>query len=447
MISLVVARTDLSDVTDTSVFKKILAATSRELDEAYYQMTRLNDLFDLQKAAGEDLDERAKEIQPGTMKRIQARRAVGTVVFTRVATVGDVIIPVNTLLKTADGKIFKTTLQSVILNGQHNSVSVPTIADVAGADGNVPGNTIIKFGSKIPGVDSVTNGTAFSQGRDQETDDSFRTRILNFISSLSRCPPQALEFAAVGTEDTVSGKAVIFAHIFEDPVNLGLVTLYIDDGAGTAATLGTPVVGEIVTANLTGPPPGAAVGGEEFLYLASTTIDIDGSAFTISSNLRGSLTLGTNVFVNPASGLLFFSPPLSTGEIITAGYTPFSGLIPAVQKVVDGDPDDRANFPGFRAAGVLVRVLSPIVVTPTVEAILSLSPGVDRDTAVADATAAVEDYINNLGISGDIIRNKLIERIMEVDGVTDVDLSIPTGNVVILDNQIPRIAGSDIDIN
>lgn len=449
-ISLVVSRSRLSDVTNTSDFGKVLKATSRELDEAYFQLTRLTDLFDLSQASGEDLDERAKEIQPGTLKRIKARRAVGTIVFSRnSSTVGDVTIPTGTIVKTAAGILFRTTLQGAILNAQASSTAIPVTAENPGAVGNVPAGTIVKFASKPAGVDSVTNAAGMTQGRDKEADDAFRQRLRNYLASLSRCPVQALEFAAVGTEDPVSGKAVAFAHIFEDPVDAGKVTLYIDDGAGTASTLGTPVVGEVVTANLAGPPAGSAIGGEEFLKLTQKPIDKDGSAFTVTSSIRGALTLGTNVYLNPVSGLLFFDPPLAAAEVITASYTPFIDLIPVVQKVIEGDPDDRQNFPGYRAGGVRVRVLSPVVVTQGVEAVLTLATGTDRDTAVAAAQDAVMDYINNLGISGDVIRNKLIERIMEVSGVTDVNMTIPASNTpgIILDNQIARTSLSNISIS
>lgn len=447
MISLTVARSNLSDVADTSSFKKVLAASSREIDEAYYQMTRLNDLFDLQKAAGEDLDERAKEIQPGTLKRIQALRAIGSVVLSRFnSTIGDVVIPNGTVLKTADGKVFRTTLQGVILNTQNNSAAISVTADVAGAAGNVSAATIVKFGSKIPGVDAVSNPAGLTQGRDKEADDSFRARIINFISSLARCPPQALEFAAVGTSDPVTGKTVVFAHVFEDPVTLGLITLFVDDGAGTAGTLGAPIPAEVVTAGLAGPPPGAAVGGEEFLSLAFHPLDIDTSPFVITSNLRGALVVKTTVFVNPASGRLFFNPPLAPGEIITAQYTPWIDLIPVVQKVIDGDVDDRTNFPGYRAGGVLVRVLPPVVTEVQVQGVLTVASGVDRPTAITGAQNAIQDYINNLGISGDVVRNKLIEVIMEVSGVTDVNLTVPLSNVIILDEQIPRTNLANINI-
>lgn len=431
-IGRLVSRTQFSDVSDASIAKNLLAADAREQDEAYFQMTRLRDLFDLRTAAGEDLTERAQEIAPNTLVRLPASFAIGNVTFGRTGTSGTVIIPSGTVVKTSDGTEFRTTLQGQITAASSTSAPVPITAVAPGAEGNVPPGTIIRFSSKPPGVDTVTNGVGTTQGRDLESDDAFRERARNYIASLSRCTPQALEFAAIGLTDATNGRSVEFARVFEDPIDRGNVTLYIDDGAGTAAENGTPISGEVLIAS--------ALGGEEFLTLSTAPINF-GLGLTITSSTRGVLTLGVDYFVNPASGRIFFNPALATLEQITADYTPYINLIPTVQNVIDGDPNDRRNFPGFRAAGVLVQVLSPAVVPVSVEGILSIE-NVDRTTVIANAQQAVLEYVNGLGISGDIVRNEIIERIMGVNGVVDVDLILPTSNITILDDQIPRITST-----
>lgn len=436
-IGRMVARTDLSDVSDASIIKNILAANARELDEAYYQMTRLRDLYDLRRAAGEDLDERAAEIPPNTLSRLRASRAVGQVIFGRTGSTGTISIASGTVVKTGDNTAFRTTEQGFILNGATSSAAVSIVAVSPGEEGNVPADTIVRFSSKIPGVDTVTNPTATTQGRDQESDDAFRQRIRNYIASLSRCTPDGLEFVAVGTVDPVSGKSVQFARLFEDPLNPSYATLYIDDGAGTAADLGSAVSGEVVIAS--------ALGGEEFLSLLNVPISLD-AGLTVTSSYRGVLSRGADYHVNTASGRLFFAPALTVGEQITADYTPFANLIPEVQKVVDGDPSDRLNYPGYRAAGVSVTVLSPTVVPVDIEGVLKVK-NVSKADAIANAQLEVLDYVNSLGISGDVIRNEVIDRIMGVDGVVDVQLDLPAANINILDNEIPRIsAASNINL-
>jgi uncharacterized phage protein gp47/JayE len=456
MATRVIARTNLTDLIDSSAMKQILAAFAREIDDVYFQLTRLNDLYDLRRAAGDDLDARAKEIQPGTLRRLGALKAIGQIVFSRSSnTLTTITIPAGTVVKTADGVSFTTTEQTQItatspqqIAGHgvgRDSSAVSATANTAGVAGNVGTGAVVAFSSKPPGITEVTNVTAFSQGREIETDDEFRARILDYVASLSRCTVEALEFLVLNVTDDVSGKRVVFSHVFEDPIDRGNVIIYIDDGAGTAATFGTAIVNEIVLA--------LALGGEEFLFVDSKPIAMS-QGFTLTLK-RGvttyALISGTDYYVNPASGLLFVPAPglggIIAGDEIRASYTPFTGLIPVVQKVVDGDPADRLNFPGFRAAGVLVRVLAPQVVSFSITAVFTILDGFDHDTVVDAAETAVQDYVNNLGISGDVIRSELIERIMEVDGVYDVNLTAPAGNITILDDQIARIAIANINIS
>lgn len=523
MISRTVSRTDLSDVTQSSSLMHTLGAVARELDEAYFQMDRLKDLWSLDKASGSDLDARAKDIQPAVLTRTLSRASVGGVIFSRAGTTGTITIPSGTLVKTGDGVVFRTAVQTQILTGNTDSVLTSIVAVERGADGNVDPNTVIKFGSKIPGVDSVTNPSATTQGRDEETDDSFRERLKAYIRSLDRTTPHAQEFAAIGVEEE-SGKVVVFAHLFEDPVDNGETILYIDDGLGTAeeTLLSTPsgdiselaassggqqlitdngeglflinmigrdftVAGadpsnngtftvldvptantiivdngsgiaetpgsatwtmgpEIVTRGLVGPPADSAVGGEEYLNLDSYPVKVE-VAPVITSSTRGALTLGTDVFLDPATGLLYFDPPLVATEVITASYTYFTGLIKEVQNVIYGDENDRENFPGYRAGGVRCRVLSPTVVSVSVEATLIFDEGVDAADVIADAETAVSEYINTLGISNDVVRNEIIDRVMGVPGIVDMNLILPSANVTILDDQIARALSANIDIS
>lgn len=455
MLAKVVTRTALSDVVDTSVIKHLLAAAARQDDEQYFQMTLLLDLFSIDRAVGDDLDERAKDIQPGTVRRRQAVAATGQVVFSRVGTAGTVVIPAGTKVKTADGKVFTTTAAATITPTSPQQIGghgigrdagpVGAVADVAGAAGNVATGTVIKFDAKPAGVDEVTNLTPFQNGLDRETDDEFRARLKRFIASLPRSTVEAIETGVLGLKDTVSGGTVLFIKVVEDVVDRGEFTVYIDDGTGTAET-SAAVVGENMTLGLAGPPPDSAVGGEEFLDLNNRPIK-DSITPVLTSSTRGALTLNTHYTLNPASGQVFFTPPLVTGEVITADYTHFTGLIAFVQKVVDGDPADRANFPGLRAAGTLALVRTPQVLIQTVTATLTVLEGFVQNDVKAAVKEEIKRYINGLGISGDVVRSELIARIMGVPGVYNVSMSAPAADVILLDDQLPRIADVNITLS
>jgi len=461
MLASVVSRTGLSDISDTSVMKHLLAAAARQDDEQYYQMTLLLQLFNLDTATGEDLDERAKEIQPAVLVRGAAVAASGNLVFSRARPVGTVSIPVGTKAKTSDGKIFVTTVAGQITptspeqipgNGiGRDSGLIAAVAEEPGEDGNVATNTIIKFVSKLAGVDEVTNLAAFQFGSDEESDDSFRARIKAYVASLARSTITALESAVLGEQDPTTGATVLFVKAIEDMVNRGIVTVYIDDGSGSAEST-TTVTGEIVTAGLA--PGDTAVGGETQLNLDEKPIK-ESLGITVTSDVRGvliggfSYAVANDYWVNSASGQINFKAPgLTAGEQLTADYSPYTGLIAYAQKIIDGDPNDRTNFPGVRAGGVLVYVRTPAVQTITpINVTLTVNDSYDQVTVQNEVKEAIKNYVNTLGISGDVLVSALYQTIMDVTGVNNVIITSPATDVIILDDQIARTSDGDININ
>lgn len=454
MIAKVVANSDLSDVGDASDVKHVLAAAARSDDEQYYQMTLLQQLFDLDRATGDDLDERAAEIQPGDITRIPAAKATGLVVFSRAGTSGTTAIPIGTKVKTSTGIVFTTTAAGSItavspeqIAGHgvgRDSAPVPILADLPGASGNVAPATLVKFGSKPAGIDEVTNLTTCVNGADKELDDVFRERIKDYVRSLARCPADAIAVGVIG-QGLGTGETIRFAAVWEDPVNLGRFIVYIDDGTGTAE-VSAAVVGENVTAGLSGPPPDSAVGGEERLYLDNKPVKTSAS-YSLSSSTRGALVEGTDYNLVGPWGLIMFTPALTTGEIITASYTHYTGLLQLAQKLVDGDPNDRENYPGFRAAGTLATVAVPQIQIQTAEASLTVKEGYDADTVFAAVGTATKDYINGLTIGEDVLYAELVRRIKATRGVYNVVMIAPTTDRVILDDQLARITDANITLN
>ena len=228
-------------------------------------------------------------------------------------------------------------------------------------------------------------------------------------------------------------------------VNPGNATLYIDDGTGAAESTAN-VVDEIMTEGLAGPPSGSAVGGETRLSLNYPAVK-GTLAFTLESNNRGELDRGVDYWMNPASGQVVFYPALVTGEIITANYTRYTGLIALAQKIVDGDAADRGNYPGYRAAGVLVIVGTPQVLIQTVNAVITVMDGYDHAEVRAAIKTAIRDYINTLGISGDVLRAMLFKKVMSVAGVYNVNLVTPSTDIILLDDQIARTTDDNIVIS
>lgn len=447
MINRVVARTSLTDINDGSSLKQVLAAAAREDDDQFFQMVNLLDLFDIMKARGTDLDERAKEFNQALISRNQPRRATGTVVFSRAGIVGTVTAGIGTQVQVPASGSTKaitavTTVVGTITPGNTTSAPVAAQMTEAGIIGNVAPDTIVGFGTKPSGIDAVTNPAAWTNGADLESDDSFRRRIIAEIKGLARCHIAGLEAAVMGIEDPATGKVVMFASVYEDIASRGDVILYIDDGSGTAEDAPINIPAEVII--------NPTLGGETDFYLTQKPIKPE-LGFTFAITTLPALVRDVDYTLDPADGhikLLAAAHPTGApaGQSVTCNYWHFTGLIQIVQKVVDGDTMDRVNYPGYRAAGVQVRVLSPLIHQLVVTANITVRPGYSQVTVAAAVKAALSAYVNALGISEDVVLAELIEQAMAVPGMQDIHFTAPTANQMILDDQIARLILSNISI-
>lgn len=440
MAQRVVARSRLTDLEPGSDLYVVLAAMAREMDEVSFQTSNLQYLWDLETAQGEDLDARALDFYPDEVVRRGATPATGQVQFARTGIIGTVTIPAGHKVQVPGGPEFTTNASVQILVGFTTSALVGIEASEAGEAGNVDAATITQM-DPVAGVETVTNPANTTGGQDQETDDQFRTRIRAFIRGLPRGTPEALKAAVLGTAVTGFGR-IMSVEVIEDPAMLGLVRIYVDDGAGTILVTATLTVTEVVVA--------AAAGGEVRLFtgnkpvVAGTAFDLEINAIPVVENVDYTLNRATGqITLDP----VLYPTGLAPGDTMgLTDYTWFTGLIGEAQKIVDGDLADPINYPGYRAAGTRVYVLPPTVLHVLIEATLILEDGFDSETVITQARNAVLRYINGLGINGDLIYNELVHQVMAVPGVFNVSFVQPTGDVVCGDTEIIRVATSDVDL-
>lgn len=453
MLARVVSQGGLTDVTDSSGLLSVLQAIARQIDEAYYAASLLKACFSISQATGSDLDLRAGDI--GNMTRRAAIAATGTVIFYRNAGSGTVTIDQGTQVQTDDGILFQTTQQATLTDANpptiighatgQDSGAVPVVAVTAGVSGNVAAGAIDNLATRPTGVDGVSNVAATVGGQDQESDDAFRARILSYVASLGRGTKQSIVAAVLGAQDAASGRTITFASVIEDQSTPGVATLLIDDGTGQATTTAT-VSDELLTQGLDGPPPNTAVGGERNFFVAHPPVHPD-EPFTLTSSTRGVLVEGRDYTLAPSYGKVVLSAGLSQSEALSATYTFYTGLIALAQRIVEGDPTDPANYPGYRAMGVAVNVRTPQAVTVNIDAVLTVSQGYDPASVESDVVTAMTGYVNALGIGQDILRASLIQAAMNVEGVLNVLLVSPATDVAVLDDQIARIAASNVTVS
>lgn len=177
------------------------------------------------------------------LTRLPAVAATGTVTFSRFTPTLQAIVPVGAELITADGsESFAVTLDTTnsaysaalggyVLAAGSASLSVPIAAHSPGSAGNVVAGAISLIGTAIPGVDTVANAAAFTNGLDAESDAALRLRFVAYMASLSKATKGAVGYALMslqqGLEYTICENAD-----YNGTVDMGFFYVVIDDGSG-----------------------------------------------------------------------------------------------------------------------------------------------------------------------------------------------------------------------
>ncbi len=142
------------------------------------------------------------------LTRLPAVAASGTVTFSRFTPTLQAVVPVGAQVITADGsETFAVTLDATnaaysaalggyVLAPGVASVNVTVAANSPGSAGNVVSGAISFIGTAIPGVDTVTNAAAFTNGLDAESDAALRLRFVAYIASLSKATKGAVGYAS-----------------------------------------------------------------------------------------------------------------------------------------------------------------------------------------------------------------------------------------------------------
>ena len=112
-------------------------------------------------------------------------------------------------------------------------------------------------------------------------------------------------------------------------------------------------------------------------------------------------------------------------------------LIELAEEIIYGT--GTAANQGVKAPGVNVKVSAPVVITQNVVVSIVLDGTVEESIVIQDVEDAISNYIDYLSLGDDIIVYKLVDYIMEVEGVQDIHaLTQPSANVSISNGQVAR---------
>lgn len=282
--------------------------------------------------------------------------ASGTVTFSRVAAATqNIIIPVGAQVSTrgtlTEPEKTYSVLASVTLVTGQTSVSASVACTVGGLGGNTGAATITNMKTTIPGIDAVTNASAFTNGQPAESEGERRLRFQEFIAGLGRAPRAGIAWGAKQAQ-LLNGSGQISERVTEAMVF----------------------------------DPSAAPWGEVAVWI------YNGAGYNVSGGASSSL--------------------VARAQEIIDGYIDGSGVA----------------IVGYKAAGVVATVTAVTTKKVDITGTITVATGSNKTTVKTQADAALVAYISSLAIGETGIKSEMIQRIMDIDGVTNVAISAPAGD-------------------
>lgn len=147
----------------------------------------------------------------------EASKAQGELVFTRLLSVGEIQIPLGTIVQSPmiNGKTYHlvTTEAALMLDGIASIVVSCEAADV-GAGYNLPAGYYAVLPVPIAGIDSVTNAADWllSAGADVEEDEDYRLRIRNQFTAVNQYHTDAVYTKIITSFANINTRNVFFQH-------------------------------------------------------------------------------------------------------------------------------------------------------------------------------------------------------------------------------------------
>jgi uncharacterized phage protein gp47/JayE len=242
MVAVWAAQTATSPTfTDGDVLLAFWQSVASQLDFLQAQIQAVVFMSRAQTATGADLDSWMAQFN---FTRLTSTYAAGQEQFIKLQpAASQVVVPVDTIVQTVGGDIqyqvvadatqsaYSSTAGGYVLSAGQTIVTATVQALIGGSASNVLANTLVQFGSSLPGIDQVTNPAPISDGVDGESDADFRTRFVLYLATLAKATMAAIQAAALGVQQGLS------ISLLENTTPAGTTqpgsfTVVADDGSG-----------------------------------------------------------------------------------------------------------------------------------------------------------------------------------------------------------------------
>jgi uncharacterized phage protein gp47/JayE len=176
--------------------------------------------------------------------RLAASPASGLVTFARFTPTAQAVVPVGAVVQTGDGTqqftvnldttnaAYSAALGGFVLAAGVASINLSVTAVTAGTIANVVIGAISQLAQSVPGVDTVNNAAAFTDGVDQETDPNARARFVTYLASLSKATKAAIGNAISSLQQGLT-YTLTENQTYGGVYQPGNFVVVFDDGSGT----------------------------------------------------------------------------------------------------------------------------------------------------------------------------------------------------------------------
>lgn len=247
----------LLNLTAGSVLRAILEATASLGLWLQYLILLVLQATRLSTSSGADVDSFVNDFG---LTRLPAVSATGDVTFSRITTGQAAFIPLGATVMTADQTqsfavmadttnpaYAATPLPGYSVAPLVSAITVPVQAVNPGIGGNVLADTIALLSTAIPGIDSVTNSTDFTNGINPESDEALKSRFQNYLSTLSKATLGAVEVAVMSVANNLT-YAIAPNQLINNSYAPGTFVVMVDDGSGNTPSATITAVANAVDA-------------------------------------------------------------------------------------------------------------------------------------------------------------------------------------------------------
>jgi hypothetical protein len=347
------ACSQLLDLTVGSVLRAILEANASVALWIQWLMVQVLALTRAATSTGSDLDSWMADY---SSTRLPAVASTGPVTFSRYSpNTTALIVPyfnadgsTNTAgvqVKTLDGtQIFGVTIDTTnsLWNASQNgylvpintfSATVPVEDLTGGSAGNVQSGTISLIASAIPGIDTVTNASAFTNGEDAESDSAFRARFVLYIAGLSKATPLAVDSAIADVQQGLTYN-ILENQDPQGDYRPGNFVVVVNDGTGNpSASLLNSVANAV---NLVRPL------GSTFSVQGPTltTVNVSLTLTVASGYVKNNLIGPVKTAIQDYIAALGIGDPLPYGKVFQLAFDTSPGITNVTALTLNGGTSD-----------------------------------------------------------------------------------------------------------